>query len=331
MVKLHALSGLVFAGALASTLGAAAFSTFRNPLVHGADPCLVYYKGWYYLSVTTGRDVKIRKAHRLADLGTAEAVTVYHSDDPAQSHAVWAPEFHRFGGKWYLYVTGGAESEPSHRMWVGEGTGDTPMGPYQFKAKLLTDPKDEFYAIDGHPFRAGDGKMYFVWCGRPSVTGQGIYISKMKNPWTLEGPRVPMLVDGFGCSFVREGPEALVRNGKVFLTYSACSADTPDYKIGMTVADAKADLLNPSSWKQDPTPVFQRNDEAGVYGTGHHFFFRSPDGKEDWIVYHAKPSTKIGYADRDTRAQKIDWKDGFPVLGKPLPTGTDIPAPSGEK
>ncbi len=328
MLNPPAILGLAFAGLLASALG---LTTFRNPLAHGADPCLVYYKGWYYLSVTTGQDVKIRKARHLGDLATAEAVTVYHSDDPAQNHNVWAPEFHRFDRKWYLYVTGGNGAEPSHRMWVAEGEGDTPMGPYKFKAKLLTDPKDEFYAIDGHPFRTKDGRMFFVWCGRPSITGQGLYISKMSNPWTLEGPRTSLLVDGFGCSVVREGPETLQRNGKVFLTYSACSADTPDYRIGMTIADAKADLVDASAWKQSPNPIFERNDEAGVYGPGHHFFFRSPDGKEDWIAYHAKPSTKVGYADRTTRAQKIDWKEGLPLLGKPLSTDTDVPTPSGEK
>ena len=162
--------------------------TFRNPIAHGADPCLTFYKGWYYLSVTTGGEVKIKKARRLAELKDAEAVTVYKSDDQDQNRDVWAPEFHRFDGKWYLYVTGGNGEEPRHRMWVAEGQGDTPMGPYVFKAKLLTDPKDEFYAIDGHPFRTKDGRMYFVWCGRPSAAGQGLYISRMANPWTLEGP-----------------------------------------------------------------------------------------------------------------------------------------------
>ncbi len=330
MATLPALPGLLLAGLLTAAL-ATAPRTFRNPISPGADPCLTFYKGWYYLSVTTGRDVRIKRARRLDDLKDAEATTVYHSDDPAQSHAVWAPEFHRFDGKWYLYVTAGGEPEPSHRMWVAEGRGDTPMGPYTFKAKLRTDLKDEFYAIDGHPFRTLDGRMWFVWCGRPSETGQGLYISRMKNPWTLEGPRQALLVDGFGCKFVREGPETLQRNGKVFLVYSACGADTPEYRLGMTVASQKADLTDPAAWKQDPKPLFQRDDEAGVYGPGHNFFFRSPDGKEDWNAYHAKPSTRLDYGERDTRAQRVTWKDGRPFLGTPVSTDTNVIAPSGER
>lgn len=322
--------GLLLAGGLTAGLLLAPH-TFRNPITPGADPCLQYDKGWYYLSVTTGRDVKIRRARHLGELKDAEAVTVYHTDDPAQSHAVWAPEFHRFDGRWYLYFTATSGPEPGHRMFVAESTGDTPMGPYRFKAKLLTDPSDGDYAIDGHPFRTPDGRMWFAWCGRPSPTGQGIYLSRMANPWTLTGERRYLDVSGYGCKVVREGPETLQHDGKVFLVYSACSADTPDYRLGVTSASAKADLLDPSVWTQAPEPLLQRDDAAGVYGPGHNFFFKSPNGREDWIAYHAKPSTRITFGDRDTRAQRVAWKDGWPVVGAPLATTTDVPVPSGER
>ena len=303
---------------------------FQNPLAHGADPCLQWFRGWYYLTVTTGRDVQMRRARRLGELRDAKPVVVYRSDDPAQSQGVWAPEFHRFGGRWYLYVTATAGTEPGHRMFVAEGTGDSPMGPYRFKAKLLTDPKDEFYAIDGHPFRTPDGRMWFAWCGRPSAAGQGIYLSRMSDPWTLTGERRVLDVSGYGCPYVREGPEAIVRDGWVYLTYSACGADTPDYRVGMVRARVGADLLDLASWTQAPAPLLQRDDAAGVYGPGHHFFFRSPDGKDDWIAYHAKPSTTVTFADRDTRAQRLFWRDGWPYVGAPVATGKSVAAPSGE-
>ncbi|MBV9468510.1 MAG: family 43 glycosylhydrolase, partial [Abitibacteriaceae bacterium] len=158
-----------------------------------------------------------------------------------------------------------------------------------------------------------------------------LYISRMTNPWTLTGPRVYLPADGFGCNVVREGPETLQRNGKVFLIYSSCGASTPDYKLGMLSADIHSDLLNFASWQQYPQPVFARVDQYGVFGPGHNFFFQSPDGKEDWIVYHAKSGTADTYADRSTRAQRFTWNpDGTPNFGLPLPVDQDIPAPSGE-
>lgn len=307
-------------------------ATFRNPIKVGADPWMTYYKGRYYLSTTTGGDVRVRTARTIAELRNAPDEVIWKDEDPSRNRAVWAPELHPFGGRWYLYFTGCDGKEPNHRIYVAESKGSDPMGPYRFKAKLQTDPKDEFYAIDMHPLRLRDGRMYAIWCGRPSSAGQGLYIARMSNPWTIEGRRQYLDVSGLGCPVVREGPETLQRNGKVYLIYSVCGADTPDYRLGMTMADAKSDLLDPASWRQYPTAVFQRSDAHGVYGPGHCFFFKSPDGKEDWIAYHAKPSTQLSYADRSTRIQRFTWsKDGLPTFGEPLPTDAEIPVPSGEK
>jgi GH43 family beta-xylosidase len=218
-------------------------------------------------------------------------------------------------------------------MYVVESAGDDPMGPYTFKARLITDPKDEFYAIDGTVLTMPDDRRYFVWCGRPSPAGQGLYISRMANPWTLEGPRVYLEADGFGCEHVREGPVALRQDGsdRTFLVYSACGADTPDYKLGMLSISAGADPMAPASWKQHRSPVFTRNDDAGVYGPGHSSFFRSPDGREYWISYHAKTLTTRGYGDRSARAQKFTWNaDGTPDFGRPVGTDVDVAPPSGE-
>lgn len=311
-------------------------ATFRNPLkVDGADPCLTYYNGWYYLSTTTAVDIKLRRARRLGELKDATDQVVWKDETPSRSRDVWAPEFHLLdsghGLRWYLYYTASDGQEPHHRMYVCESAGTDPLGPYTFKAQLQTDPANEQYAIDGTVLNLPDGSLYFIWCGRPSPTGQGLYISRMTNPWTTTGPRVYLDAAGFGCQYVREGPETLQHAGKVFLIYSACGADTPDYKLGMMNADPHSDLLNPASWHQYPDPVFTRQDASGVYGPGHNYFFKSPDGQEDWIVYHAKPGTRLTFADRSTRAQRFTWNaDGTPNFGQPLGVDTDIAVPSGE-
>ncbi len=85
----------------------------------------------------------------------------------------------------------------------------------------------------------------------------------------------------------------------------------------------------PHSWKQFPKPVFERNDANQVFGPGHNGFFRSPDGAEDWIVYHAKASSNYTYEARTTRAQKFTWtKQGLPDFGVPLPLDANLDEPS---
>lgn len=312
-------------------------ATFTNPLkADGADPCLFFHDGWYYLSTTTAVDVKLRRARRLADFPTATDVQVWKDDAPDRFRDMWAAEFHLLesgnGPRWYLYYTAAdGKADNNHRMFVAESAGSDPMGPYHFKAKLLTDPEDKHYAIDGNVLKLANGDLYFLWCGRPSTTGQGLYIQRMTNPWTLTGERTYLPADGFGCDVVREGPEVLVRNGRIFLTYSMCGASTPDYRISMLVAAENADLLKVESWQQHPKLLMARVDQNGVYGPGHHYFFKSPDGTQDWIAYHAKSSTKDTYGDRSTRAQMFGWNaDGTPKLPIPVATGEAVVAPAGE-
>lgn len=116
------------------------------------------------------------------------------------------------------------------------------------------------------------------------------------------------------------------------MVYSASACWGPDYKLGM-LAYAGGDPLSTDSWVKDPDPVFQRSDENGVFAPGHNGFFQSPDGTEDWIVYHANDSAD-GACDgrRTTRVQKFTWNDdGTPNFGVPVSTSEEIAAPSGDE
>lgn len=303
--------------------------TFQNPLMPGADPWLLYFDGNYYLSTTQGDAIRIWTAPTLAKLKTAAPVTVWKYPTPARYPGVWAPEFHFINHRWYLYYTAMVipGSTKTHRIYVLESSGQNPLGPYAYKGRLVN-PANDRYAIDPTVFQKPDGSLYLVWCADP---GHVLYIARMANPWTLQGNGVHLPTSGFGCGRGAEGPEVLQHNGRLFLVYSTCDARTPDYKLGMLMANEDSDVLDPKSWQQYPKPVFERNDANGVFGPGHNGFFRSPDGKEDWIVYHAKTSLDFTYDDRTTRAQKFNWNtDGTPNFGTPLPLDAILNEPSGE-
>lgn len=317
----------------------AAPQTFENPLkVDGADPCMFYSNGYYYLSTTTARDVKLRRARHIGELKDAPDTQVWKDDTPSRNRDIWAPEFHMLdakdgsGPRWYLYYTASGGPEPSHRMYVAQSAGTDPMGPYTYKGQLKTDAADAQYAIDGSVLKKPNGELVFAWCGRPSPHGQGIYISNMTNPWTLQGERTSLEVSGFGDVPVREGPEFLTHGDKVYLVYSMCDASTTDYRLGAMVADMGSDLSQAASWTQHPKLLMARVDQNSVWGPGHCFFFKSPDGTQDWIAYHAKTSTERTFGDRSTRAQPIRWRpDGTPDFGIPVEYGAPVPVPSGEK
>lgn len=308
-------------------------SVFRNPLLPvGPDPWIVFHKGFYYFTHTGHDRIPMRRARSLAELGEAEEATIWRDDHPMRRKEMWAPELYQLDGpngrRWYLYYTASDGQDLNHRCFVLEGQPDDPMGPYQFKAQLQTDPEDRLYAIDGHVLVKADGSMYLLWAGHP---GHRIFIQQLENPWTTKGERAMLETDGFGCEEVREGPVALQRDGRIFLIYSICDTGKPDYKLGMIWCDETDDVTDPASWRQWPEPVLTRNDEAGVYGPGHNGFFKSPDGREDWIVYHAKDVSEYTYDRRSPRCQPFTWReDGPPEFAPPIALGVELPAPAGE-
>jgi arabinogalactan endo-1,4-beta-galactosidase len=306
-------------------------SSFQNPINPGPDPWMLWHDSNYYLTTTQGDCIRIWKAPSLASFKTSKPVTVWRDSDPSRSRGIWAPEFHFITNRWYLYYTATSSdgADQNHRMHVLESEATDPLGPYHYKGRLVN-PTNDHYAIDGSVFqKPGDGSWYFLWAAQP---GHVITIARMANPWTLQGHGVVIPASGFGCAEVREGPLVLRRNGKLFLVYSACDTGKPDYKLGMLVADETADLMDPRSWVQFPRPVFQRSDVNGVFGPGHNGFFRSPDGKEDWIVYHGKTSSEYTYRGRSTRAQKFTWnEDGTPNFGVPLSLDAVLQEPSGTR
>lgn len=333
-----------------SISAACAQATFTNPLLPtGPDPWVEYHGGFYYYMNTTGTNLTLWKTRNMADLGSAPKKVVW--TPPATgpySHDIWAPEIHFLEGKWYIYFAADAGTNQTHRIWVIENSSADPFsGDWTFKGKLA-DPADK-WAIDASVFE-DNGQLYFIWSGwQGDENGtQSIYIAHLKDPWTVEGQRAristpeypweevgdipPQLAkDNPPHINVNEGPEVLKHGGKLFLIYSASACWTDNYALGMLTANSGADLLDPAVWKKSPQPVFQQSPENRVYATGHNSFFRSSDGKEDWILYHANSAPNQGCgAHRSPRAQPFTWKaDGSPDFGIPVPAGKPIPRPSG--
>ncbi|MGK5683492.1 family 43 glycosylhydrolase [Actinoplanes sp. URMC 104] len=315
-------------------LGGAA-RTFTNPIKrNGPDPWLQYHNGFYYLATTTWNStITMRRSATLAGLASAADQVVFNlAGRTGGCCNMWAPEFHLINGRWYLYYVAGqnvADYNPTQRLHVLESSGSDPMGPYAFKADLGSD-----WQLDASVLRVGSN-LYLMGTYGGDGAGQSNFIQRLSNPWTLSGSRVrlssPTLAWERQTGAVNEGPEPLYHDGKVMVVYSASACWGPDYKLGLLTLTG-ADPMNPAHWTKSPDPVFQRNDANGVFAPGHNGFFSSPDGTEDWIVYHANDSAGGGCdMNRSTRAQKFTWNaDGTPNFGTPVRLGTSLTAPSGE-
>ena len=326
----------------AQPAGAAGGPTYSNPLKSraGADPWLEYYNGNYYLMTTSGtNELFMRKSPTLAGLSTAPNVTVWHDDTAGRNWNIWAPEFHFLNGHWYLYYSAGQAGTAccdSQRTNVLESTGTDPMGPYTWKNQLAgSNLTPGGWLIDATVLQYNNN-LYLVGSGFIGTSKQSLVIAPMSNPYTLASTTFtiissPTLSWETSGGAVNEGPAPLYHGGRTFLTFSASYCGTADYKLGQLELTG-TDPLAPASWTKKQTPVFQRDDAAGVYGPGHNGFFTSPDGTQNWIVYHANSTTNGGCGNnRTTRAQQFTWNaDGTPNFGTPVALGTTLDDPSGE-
>ncbi|MFG2942925.1 family 43 glycosylhydrolase [Streptomyces sp. NPDC048282] len=335
---------LAVLGSFVTTQPAAAADgrPFTNPVKaqKGADPWLEYYNGNYYLiSTTFTNELLMRRSPTLAGLATAPSVQVWSDTTAGRNANMWAPEFHHFDGHWYLYYVAGQSGAAccdTQRTYVLESAGTDPMGPYTYRNQLTgANLTPGGWLIDPSVLEYG-GKLYLVGSGFVGGSAQSLVIAPMSNPYTVSSSAFTLISQptlGWETSgaAVNEGPEPLYHDGRTFLTFSASYCQTADYKLGLLELTG-TDPLNPASWTKSASPVFQRSDANGVYGPGHNGFFSSPDGTENWIVYHANSSASGGCGNaRTTRAQKFTWNaGGTPNLGTPVATGTTLAGPSGE-
>jgi GH43 family beta-xylosidase len=242
-----------------------------------------------------------------------------------------------------MYFAADDGNNNNHRMYVLENSSPDPMvGAWIFKGKVA-DASDK-WAIDGDVFIHKE-KLYMIWSGWEGDKNgqQNIYIATMKNPWTIESERSKISGSDFDWEKhgdlngpnlphvnVNEGPQILTHENKLFVIYSASGCWTDYYSLGMLTAYSDSDLLDPNSWTKSPEPVFKQSTANAVFAPGHNSFFKSPDGTEDWILYHANSEPGQGCGKfRSPRMQKFSWNpDGTPDFGIPVKEDQKLKIPS---
>lgn len=309
---------------------------WSNPLVpQRADPHVTLHSdGYYYLTATAPEydRIELRRARSIGGLATAEPKVIWrkHPSGP-MSASIWAPELHWIDGKWYVYFSAGEAggSWKGIRPFVLEGEGIDPLEA-RWAEKGRFQLGWESFSLDATTF-THRGVRYFVWTQiEEGVKGSNLYLSRMDSPCSITGPIACLSRPEHEWErrghWVNEGPSVLVKNGRVWLSYSASATDA-NYCLGLLSAAEDADLLRTEAWTKSPEPVFRSDRSASQFGPGHNCFTTTPDGKTDILVYHDRNYEKITgdplkNNDRATRAQVLRWRaDGTPDFGTPVPDG----------
>jgi GH43 family beta-xylosidase len=310
--------------------------TFTNPVVRSVDapdPWVIRKDGFYYFTATLEPDggIWVWRSRTLTGLDAGEKVKVWAAPKTGpMSRRIWAPELHFLDGRWYVYFTASDGQEKNHRHFVLRAETDDPLGAYEALGRV---DDLEAFAIDASVLRMPDGRLYWM------VSTGKLEIGPMTDPASADMSRRVVLAEATH-PWERgwlEAPQALVRDGRVFVVYSAGHSATPHYVLGL-LEYTGGDVLDPKNWRKHHAPVFTPyvGADGSVFTTGHNCFTTSPDGTEDWLVYHGKDwradDAGHGFRGRKTRVQPFTWNpDGTPNFGRPIPSSVPIPVPSGEQ
>lgn len=249
----------------------------------------------------------------------------------------WAPEVVCHAGTFFMYYSADGIGGCDHQMRVA--TSRSPLGPFEDSRQVLV--PDEPFTIDAHPFQDADGQWYlfyacdFLTLDDDNRIGTGIVVDRLLDMVTLE--RKPQVVvrphadwqlyqaqrSIYGGTFnwhTIEGPAVLLHNNQYFCFYSGGAWQQENYGVSYVVASHP---LGPYHRPQGLDLPILRSSPGNVTGPGHNSFTRSPDGRQEYIVYHAWNKAMTA---RLMCLDRLEWQADRPViLG---PTWTPQPVPS---
>ena len=283
---------------------------FPFPIAYNrADPCVCKWEGRYYFIATNDADgnhtLYIREAADIPGLVEAEERLLLDSQTyPGIGGLLWAPEFHEINNRLYIFhgaTPGEFFWEESHVMELKEGGNPACREDWSAPRRVVRrDGSDICEAgkeitLDMTCFRWED-EYYVVWSQRqflPKDLGAWLYIAKLnpENPWQLATDPVVLSKPEYGWAnnhtFVDEGPFALLREDKLYLTFSSAAVDT-SYVVGLLTIERGKDLLEPCNWRKKNYPLLTSRSVEGEFGTGHNAYVVDDDGTI-WNTYHARP------------------------------------------
>lgn len=286
---------------------------FNYPLVKGfADPVIFTWKNkWYFLAtndINGNIGLFMREADSVDGLFDGYKISTILDYDEGREfiQTFWAPEWHIIGQTPYiLFAVGGKKWAPQSHMMKYKGDGDI-MDPRSWEEPVRVRQQDgHFLSEDGitldMTFLKTPKKSYVIWSERYHIgtsldSGSMLYIATIdeSNPAILTSEKILLSRPLYGWENVagtinNEGPYCMVRDGRVFVSYSGGDACGHYYAVGLLYADINNDLLDVSNWSKSQNPFFHAYTLDYVDGPGHSSFFKDENG-DDMIAFHGQDS-----------------------------------------
>lgn len=256
-----------------------------------ADPFVYAENGTYYAYGTWARDgLAVATSTDLKNWSIAKDLVLKKGDGVYGTRHFWAPEVYKIDGRYILLYTASEGEQNGKYNGICIAESDSPLGPFRSRVARPLIERDG--SLDNSLFIDDDGKAYMLFAHY--VTGAAVWIAPFdlktlkldyKSAKAIMRSTHPWEIPADVKSKCRtcEGPFIVKEKGIYYLTYSTHTYEDQDYNVCLATATS----INGPWVKRGCRPILTRHD--GMYGTGHHSFFRDLSGK--WkIAFHSHPS-----------------------------------------
>lgn len=319
----------VLASVLAASLLASQEATYTNPVWTRdfPDPFILQDGEDFYAYATqnSAAGFQVMTSKNLVEWTHLGGVNVPDWSDGQ----LWAPEVHRWKGKWYMLFS--ARDKGSRKRDLGVSIAEDPKGPFRFLSKLVEGTSenpgpDENGAIDGTLHVEGR-RPYLLFIRE--APPRAIKIVQLSDDLTrtVGERRVLLTTDRPIEQGILDAPTLVKRDGVYWLFYSSgwfqSSKNDANYRVWAARSNS---LFGPYGKPKEPVLAGR---EGEVYSPGHQSVFRLKTG-EWWIAYHAwnaegEPRYGQNPLGRTLRIDRLIWTHHGPAGAGPTLTPQPIP------
>lgn len=265
--------------------------------IHIRDPFILVDGDTYYMYATSSQNgiggVAVYSSKDLENWSAPKQVLTLPEDNWSTGF-IWAPEVHKYKGKYYIFATVNCpvEWKQQRNDWTKStcrGTqvfrSSSPTGPFKAISKLPQTPMD-YMALDGTLF-VEDRQPYMVFCHEWVQLGDGTveYVKLSKDLSSAVGNPVRMFC---GSAFKLAPPDApeyvtdgcflyRTKTGKLLMIWATFG---PEGYAECIAESVTGKIYGP--WRQQETPLFSKDG-------GHAMIFTGLDGRLR-LVLHAPNS-----------------------------------------
>ena len=252
------------------------------------DPCVLLHDGIYY-AYGTGWVCWRNVSGSLRDSWENLGVVVSVPEHAVNCH--WAPEVHRYQGKFYMFTT--YQSDVTGHRGCAIFVSDNPKGPFTIHSDGQLTPAN-WDAIDGTFYVDGDGQpwMIFVheWTSTEDKIGR-MAAAKLSDDLTRFISEPVELFRADDASWSRNGVTDgcwmfRCADGQLLMLWS--NWDSAGYCVGIA-RSASGAVTGP--WTQDDALLYSKS-LTGTYDGGHGMLFTDTTGKL-WLSIHS-PNAREG-------------------------------------